>query len=74
MTEQFHKGAEAALRLAQLNDVSFAVFKANSPSCGKGIIYDGTFTGGKTAGNGVTTDLLLANNIPVYTEDEEWPI
>ncbi len=74
VTEQFRKGAETALFLAELNHVDFAVFKANSPSCGKGQIYDGTFTGGKTAGNGVTTDLLLAHGIPVYTEEEDWPI
>jgi uncharacterized protein YbbK (DUF523 family) len=74
VTEQFRKGAETALFLAQLNHVDFAVFKANSPSCGKGIIYDGTFTGGKKEGNGMTTDLLLENGIPVYTEDEDWPL
>ena len=74
VTEQFRRGAETALFLAQLNHVDFAVFKANSPSCGKGIIYDGTFTGGKKEGNGMTTDLLLENGIPVYTEDEDWPL
>lgn len=74
VTEQFRKGAETALFLAQLNRAEFAVFKANSPSCGKGIIYDGTFTGGKKEGNGMTTDLLLEHGIPVYTEDEEWPL
>ena len=74
VTEQFRKGAENALFLAQLNHVDFAVFKANSPSCGKGIIYDGTFTGGKKEGNGITTDLLLEHGIPVFTEDEEWPL
>ena len=74
MTAQFKKGAETALFLAQLNHVDFAVFKANSPSCGKGTIYDGTFTGGKKEGCGMTTDLLLKNGIPVYTEDEEWPL
>ncbi len=74
VTAQFQKGAEAALFLAKLNQADFAIFKANSPSCGKGIIYDGTFTGGKKEGNGVTADLLIKNGIPVYTEDEEWPI
>ena len=74
VTEQFQKGAEAAMFLAQLNHVDFAIFKANSPSCGKGTIYDGTFTGGKKEGNGVTAELLIKNGIPVYTEDEEWPL
>ena len=74
VTEQFQKGAETALYLAKLNQADFAIFKANSPSCGKGTIYDGTFSGGKTAGNGVTADLFLKNGIPVFTEDEEWPL
>ena len=70
VTVQYKKGAETALFLAQLNNVDFAILKSNSPSCGKGIIYDGTFTGGKCPGNGVTTDMLLAHNIPVFNEEE----
>ena len=48
----------------------YCVMKANSPSCGKGVIYDGTFTGNKTSGNGLTTERLLAAGFTVYTEDE----
>lgn len=70
VTEQYQRGAESALFLAQLNRVDFAIMKAKSPSCGKGLIYDGTFTGGKCAGNGVTVQLLLKNGIPVFTEEE----
>ena len=70
VTAQYQKGAEAALYLAKLNHVDFAILKAKSPSCGKGLIYDGTFTGNKVPGNGVTVSLLLENGIPVYTEDE----
>ena len=74
VTEEYRKGAETALLLAQLNKADFAILKANSPSCGKGIIYDGTFTGAKKPGNGVTVDLLQAHGFPVYSEDEEWPL
>ena len=70
VTAQYQKGAEAALYLAKLNHVDFAILKAKSPSCGKVLIYDGTFTGNKVPGNGVTVSLLLENGIPVYTEDE----
>ena len=66
----YTKGAETALYFAKLNHVDFAVMKAKSPSCGKGLIYDGTFTGNKIPGNGVTVELLNANGIPVFTEDE----
>ena len=70
VTEEYHRGAEAGLYLGLLNSVDCAILKANSPSCGKGMIYDGTFTGTKTEGNGVTAELLIKNGIPVFTEDE----
>lgn len=70
VTAEYQKGAQTALYLAKTLEADFAVLKANSPSCGKGIIYDGTFTGGKCEGNGVTSELLLNNGIAVYTEDE----
>ena len=47
-----------------------AILKANSPSCGCGQIYDVTFTGTLTAGNGVFTEMLLAAGIPVITEKD----
>lgn len=70
VTDAYRKGAETALYLAQLNHADFAILKAKSPSCGKGLIYDGTFSGHKIPGNGVTAALLLENGIPVYTEEE----
>ena len=70
VTAEYQKGAETALYLAKLNRVDFAILKANSPSCGKGIIYDGSFTGKKVPGNGVTVQLLQKNGIPVYSEEE----
>ena len=70
VTAEYTKGAESAVYLAKLNHVDFAIMKAKSPSCGKGLIYDGTFTGGKVPGNGITVQMLLDSGIPVYTEDE----
>jgi len=70
VTAEYTKGAETALFLAQLNRVDFAILKAKSPSCGKGLIYDGTFTGNKIPGNGVTVQLLQKNGIPVFSEEE----
>lgn len=70
VTKEYLSGAEKALEIAKLNNVEFCVFKANSPSCGKGVIYDGTFTGVKTNGNGVTAELLIKNGFKVLTEDE----
>ena len=64
------KGAEETLRIARKEKVKKAVFKSLSPSCGKGIVYDGSFTGKKKAGDGVTTALLRNNGIKVYSEAE----
>ncbi len=70
VTAEYRKGAETALDIARRCKADFAVLKANSPSCGKGVIYDGTFTGKKCPGNGVTAALFLSAGIPVYTEEE----
>ena len=70
VTAEYRRGAEAALRAARENRVFAAVLKERSPSCGRGEIYDGTFTGTLKEGNGVTTELLLENGIPVYGESE----
>ena len=70
VTAEFNLGALKALNLAKENNCSKAILKAKSPSCGKGIIYDGTFTHTKIFGNGVACQLLLDNGIMVYTEDE----
>ena len=58
VTEQFQKGAQTALHLAEMFGARLAIFKENSPSCGSGTIYDGTFTGTLTQGDGVTAELL----------------
>lgn len=67
ITEAFLKGAHETLRLARLYGAERAILKANSPSCGSGTIYDGSFTGQKKPGDGVTAMLLRVNGIPVET-------
>ncbi|MCX7950596.1 MAG: DUF523 domain-containing protein [Clostridiales bacterium] len=70
VTEQFLKGAQESLKIAKLYGIKVAILKAKSPSCGCGVIYDGTFTGTLKKGNGVTAELFLQNGIKVYTENE----
>lgn len=70
VTAQYRKGAEAALALYRLCGCQAALLKANSPSCGSGTIYDGSFSHVKISGDGVTAELLKANGIPVYTEQD----
>lgn len=69
VTEPYRRGAEIVLRLAKELHVDGAVLKARSPSCGCGVIYDGTFTRTLIPGNGMTAELLLQNGIPVRTEE-----
>ena len=70
VTEQYRRGAEEALKLCKLFDCQAAVLKERSPSCGRGQVYDGTFTGALTTGDGVTAALLAAHGIPVYGESQ----
>ena len=70
VTEPYRRGAEAALRLCRLLHCQAAILKERSPSCGCGTIYDGTFTGTLTAGDGVTAELLLQNGITVLGESQ----
>ena len=70
VTNEYTKGALETLKLAKLFNVKKALLKAKSPSCGKGKIYDGTFTSTLIEGNGVTVDLLESNGIEVISEQE----
>ena len=62
--------AACALRLYQLLGCGAAVLKERSPSCGCEAVYDGTFTGTLTAGDGVTAALLRAHGIRVLGESQ----
>lgn len=68
VTGQYRKGARAALELYRLCGCQAALLKANSPSCGSGQIYDGSFSHTLVEGDGVTAELLKGEGIPVYTE------
>ena len=70
ISDAFIQGAYKALALAQANHVTHAVLKANSPSCGSDGIYDGSFTGQKIAGDGVTAALFRQHGIQVVTEQQ----
>ena len=70
VTAEFTAGAEAALQIALELGCRTAILKSRSPSCGKGCIYNGKFTGERVPGNGVTADLLLQHGIEVLTEEE----
>ena len=70
VTEQYRRGAEEALRLAQLYGCKYAILKERSPSCGNGQIYDGSFSRRLIEGDGVTAQLLKSHGITVLGESE----
>lgn len=76
VTKEYNDGAiisfENAISFSKElgEEIEGAILKANSPSCGVGEIYDGTFSGILIEGNGVFTDKLLKYGIDVKTEKE----
>ena len=70
VTAEFIDGAQKALKTAQKEKIKLAILKENSPSCGSSMIYDGSFSGQKKAGKGVTGALLSKNGVLVFSEEE----
>lgn len=70
VTENYVRGANEVLRLARLYDAKIAILKERSPSCGSGRVYDGSFTGTLTDGDGICARLLKENGITVLGESE----
>ncbi|BBP80028.1 MULTISPECIES: DUF523 domain-containing protein [Pseudomonas] len=66
----FLDGARQALELVRRHAIRIAVLKANSPSCGNLLTYDGTFSGVKVPGEGVTAALLKQAGVQVFSELE----
>lgn len=70
VTAQFLAGAEHALRLVSKHGIRFAVLKARSPSCGNHETYDGSFSGTRVTGEGVTAAALRQAGVRVFNENE----
>ncbi len=70
VTENYERGARLALELCLTLGIRRAIFKSKSPSCGRGLIYDGSFSGTLIPGLGVAAELLISHGIEVITENE----
>ena len=70
VTKEFVNGSIIACELAKKHNVTKALLKNGSPSCGKNKIYDGSFSGVKIVGSGVAASMLAKQNIIIYSEDE----
>jgi uncharacterized protein YbbK (DUF523 family) len=69
VTKEFLSGAQQALQLAKKVGATSAILKENSPSCGSSFRYDGSFSGKKVKGMGVTAALFTRHGIRVTSED-----
>jgi uncharacterized protein YbbK (DUF523 family) len=70
VTDNFLRGADAALNIAEQAGSDLALLKAHSPSCGYSLVYSGRFDGTLIEGQGVTAKLFEKNGIKVYNEKE----
>ena len=68
--EEFRRGADLALKLVIDNDVELVILQSRSPSCGVKNVYDGSFSGTLSPGQGVFARLLTENNIKVMDVSE----
>jgi len=68
VTINFLMGAKNALDICKKENITVALLKSKSPSCGNYEIYDGTFSKKLTKGVGMTVKLLVENDIKVFNE------
>lgn len=68
VTGEFLQAARNALALAIETGCAYALLIDGSPSCGSGYVYDGSFSGRRQRGEGVTAALLKANGIQVFSD------
>lgn len=70
VTAAFVLGANKVIELAKKHSIELAICKSESPSCGLGIIHDGTFSGNLIEGNGICVNLFLEKGIKVISEKD----
>ena len=66
VTRQFIEGAHEVLKIAQGMGAKEVLLTEKSPSCGCGLIFDGSFSAKFREGDGVTSALLKKNGIKVF--------
>jgi uncharacterized protein YbbK (DUF523 family) len=68
-TGQYIMGAKIGVEIAVAGHCQKAILKSKSPTCGLGLIYDGTFSGKLISGDGIFAKLLKEKGIEVCTEE-----
>ncbi|WP_114570698.1 DUF523 domain-containing protein [Exiguobacterium flavidum] len=67
VTDAFLRGAQEALAILKSTGVTEVWLKQKSPSCGSLEIYDGSFSGEKRTGVGVTTALFSREGLTIHS-------
>lgn len=75
LTKDFIHGTKEVLRIARIYNITEAILRQGSPSCGCGLAFqwkkvNGKWSNRKQKGDGVTTALLKKNGIGVITEED----
>lgn len=70
LTEAFRRGAAQVEAIARLTGARVAVLQPRSPSCGIGVVYDGSFSGSKIAGNGILAESLEKMGLLLLAPDD----
>lgn len=70
ITAEYIQGSEKAANYAKENDILCAVLRDTSPMCGSRYVYDGSFTGTLTEGEGFAAERIRKAGIPVITEKQ----
>lgn len=70
VTLEFIRGAEESLKIARQYNIKEFIGKSRSPSCGCGLVYDGSFSKKLIKGDGVTVALFKRNGIRVIDEKD----
>ncbi|MEV7972628.1 DUF523 domain-containing protein [Cellulomonas sp. NPDC089187] len=67
LTDAFLRAAELGVQQIRQHRPALAVLVDRSPSCGSTTVYDGTFTGTRVPGRGLSAELLVREGVPLFT-------
>lgn len=70
VTEAFQRGVEQVAHIASLTGARTAILQPRSPSCGVGLIYDGTFSGRLVPGQGMLATCLEQTGVRLFSPDD----
>lgn len=69
LTAEFELGARLALNLALESGCRKAILKSRSPSCGSGLVYDGSFRRRLCPGHGLWAAKLKEAGFTIWSEE-----